>query len=69
MIISSGPNPMAYVLSDYKNSLGCLGQHLFKFDPTSITVHPSSWTKKTVDCGHMGLTFGRGESFLYAFSF
>ncbi len=74
MIISSGVNPMAYVLSDYKDSQGCLGQHFFKFDPTSISVHPSAWIKKTigsfaVNCGHMGLTFGRGESFLYAFSF
>jgi len=46
---------------------------LFKFDPTTITAHPFSWTKKTIgsnttNCGHLGLTFGRGESVMYAFS-
>ena len=46
---------------------------MFKFDPKTITVHPSSWTKKTIgssltNCGHLGLILGRGESFLYAFS-
>jgi len=50
MIISSGPSPMAYVLSDYKES-ACLGQHLYKFDPKIITVHPSAWTKKTTGLG------------------
>ena len=50
MIVSSGPSPMAYVLSDYKES-ACLGQHLYKFDPKIITVHPSAWTKKTTGLG------------------
>ena len=65
---------MAYVLSNYKASSNlCTGQHLFKFDPTTITPHPSSWTKKTTgsntnNCYHLGLTFGRSESVLYAFS-
>jgi hypothetical protein len=65
---------MAYVLSDYYDSTnGCTGQHFFKFDPTTITTHPSSWTKKTIgsdttNCGHLGLTFGGTESMLYAFS-
>jgi hypothetical protein len=71
MIISSGASPMAYVLSDYRSSLSCSGQHLFKFDPTTIAAHPSSWTKITTgtsNCGHLGLTFGRDESILYAFS-
>ena len=73
MVISSGASPMAYVLSNYKTSSLCTGQHLFKFDPTTITTHPSSWTKKTTgsntnNCGHLGLTFGRSESVLYAFS-
>jgi hypothetical protein len=74
MIISSGPTPMAYVLSDYKTSaLSCSGQHFFKFDPKIITVHPSAWTKKTIgsssnNCGHLGLIFGRDESKIYAFS-
>ena len=60
---------MAYVLSNYQDATpSCTGQHLFKFDPTTIT---SSWTKKTIgstNCGHLGLTFGRSESVLYAFS-
>jgi hypothetical protein len=65
---------MAFVLSDYNDfTNGCRGQHLFKFDPITITTHPSSWTKKTTgsstsNCGHLGLTFGRDESMLYAFS-
>ncbi len=62
---------MGYVLSDYKdNNQVCTGQHFFKFDPKTIT---SFWTKKTTgssinNCGHLGLTFGRTESVLYAFS-
>ncbi len=73
MVISSEASRMAYVLSDYKTSSSCTGQHFFKFDPTIITAHLSSWTKKTIgsninNCGHLGLTFGRGESKLYAFS-
>jgi hypothetical protein len=67
MVISSGPSPMAYVLSDFKTSTsGCTGQKLFKFDPTTITAHSSAWIKQTTgstvnNCGHLGLTFGRGE--------
>jgi len=72
MIISSGTTPMAYVLSNYATVASpCTGQHLFKFYPTTITTHPSSWNKKTTgstNCGHLGLTFGRSESMLYAFS-
>jgi hypothetical protein len=72
MVISSGASPMAYVLSNYQSPfLPCTGQHFFKFDPTTFTAHPSSWTKKTTgttNCGHQGLTFGRSESVLYAFS-
>ncbi len=71
MVISSGTSPMAYVLSNYQDEThSCTGQHLFKFDPATIT---SIWTKKTIgsdttNCGHLGLTFGRSESVLYAFS-
>jgi hypothetical protein len=74
IIISSGTSPMAYVLSNYyEPGFLCTGQHLFKFDPTTMTTHPSSWTKKTIgssstNCGHLGLTFGRSESVLYSFS-
>jgi hypothetical protein len=71
MVISSGASPMAYVLSNYRDATpSCTGQHLFKFDPITIT---SYWTKKTTgssttNCGHLGLTFGRDESVLYSFS-
>ena len=45
IIISSGASPMAYVLSNYLDpATSYTDQHLFKFDPTTIT---SSWTKKT----------------------
>ncbi len=66
MVISSGPSPMAYVMSNI-NIAGsaCTGQQLFKFDPTTITAHSSAWIKQTTSntdsCGHLGLTFGRGE--------
>lgn len=64
---------MAFILSNnYDDSIGCEGQHLFKFDPKTFTVHPSSWTYKTIgstdNCNHLGLAFGRDEFFLYAFS-
>jgi hypothetical protein len=61
---------MAYVLSNFKGTT-CTGQHLFKFDPTTTIVHQSAWNKKTTgsNCGHLGLTLGRDESVLYAFSF
>jgi hypothetical protein len=71
MVISSGPSPMAYVLSNFRTSISCTGQQIFKFDPTTITPHSSAWVKQTpgtTDCGHLGLTFGRGELLLYAFS-
>jgi hypothetical protein len=71
MVISSGPSPMAYVLSNFQTSGLCPGQWLFKFDPTAITPHSSAWIKQTTgttNCGHLGLTFGRGEQLLYAFS-
>jgi hypothetical protein len=75
MVLSSGNIPMAYVLTNYPEIGGstCLGQHLFSFDPTTITTHPFSWSKKTIgsnsnNCGHLGLSFGRSESVLYAFS-
>ena len=64
MVISSGPSPMAYVLSNIATSSSCTGQQLFKFDPTTITAHSSAWIKQTTgttNCGHLGLTFGRGE--------
>ena len=58
---------MAYVLSNYVDiTSGCTGQHFFKFDATTIAVHPSAWTLKTIgsdlnNCGHLGLILGRGE--------
>ncbi len=65
MVISSGPSPMAYVLSNFNIAGSCTGQKLFKFDPTTTTAHSSAWIKQTTSstsiCGHLGLTFGRGE--------
>jgi hypothetical protein len=65
MVISSGPSPMAYVLSNF-NTIGCTGQKLFKFDPTTSFSHPSAWVKETIgsnsnNCWYLGLTFGREE--------
>jgi hypothetical protein len=51
MVISSGVSPMAYVLTNaliVSTSITCYGQHLFKFDPKTITSHPSAWIKKTI---------------------
>jgi len=47
---------------------------LFKFDPTTFTAHQSAWSKTTIgstlnNCGHQGLTFGRGEVVLYSLSY
>jgi hypothetical protein len=71
MLISSRPSQMAYVLSNYRSSTSCTGQLLFKFDPKTIAA--SVWSKKTKlsslnNCYHLGLTFGRSETMLYAFS-
>jgi hypothetical protein len=73
MEISSGPSPMAYILSNIRSTSApnlCTGQYLFKIDPIAIA---SAWIKMTSaskgnDCGHLGLTFGRAESVVYAFS-
>ncbi len=73
MLISSGASPMAYVLSNYRGSMtSCNAQHLFKFDPKTFSAS-AIWMKKTVlsggfDCDHLGLVFGRGENFIYAYS-
>jgi hypothetical protein len=46
---------------------------LFKFNPLTFSS-AAVWIKETLlstppdDCGHLGLVFGRSESFLYAFS-
>jgi hypothetical protein len=37
MLISSGPSPMAYILSNYNAGGSCTGQHLFKFDPLTFS--------------------------------
>ena len=62
---------MSYILSNHRNNIdSSKGQHFLKFDPTTFTAHPSAWIKKTTGYyGHLGLTFGRDESLLYAFSF
>jgi hypothetical protein len=73
MLVGSGSAPMAYILSKYQTSLSCTTQHFLKFNPLSFTATPV-WAKKTLkstavdDCSNLGLAFGRGENFLYAFS-
>ena len=69
MLVSSGVSPMAYVLSNYNDS-GGHGQRLFKFDPLTFSNEPV-WKRRTHGTnhyGHLGLVFGRSESFLYSFS-
>ncbi len=68
MVVSSGVAAKAYVLSNY----GSTSQHFIAFDPLTPPTTPI-WAKMTLVTGinyygHLGLTFGRGESFLYAFS-
>ncbi len=68
MVCGSGAAAKAYILSNY----GASSQHLIAFDPLSFSTSPI-WAKKpitalTSSSEHSGLTFGRGESFLYAFS-
>ena len=72
IIVGSGATAKAYVLSNYGTSTSSLTQHFIAFDPLTFSTAPI-WAKKTyaslwVDYGHLGLTFGRGENFLYAFS-
>ncbi len=62
MLLSSEASPMAYVLSDYNDGT-CKGQHFFKLDPLKFS-NSLIWIKKTIgndilNCGHLGLTFGR----------
>ncbi len=73
IVLSSGLAPKAYVLSNYGTSTPPgTSQHLISFDPLSFSTSPI-WAKTTQNSlgnnyGHLGLVFGRGESFLYAFS-
>jgi hypothetical protein len=73
LLVSSGASPMAYVLSKYQGTLSCSTQHFLKFNPLTFSATPI-WAKKTLksafedDCSNLGLAFGRGENFLYAFS-
>jgi len=76
MLISSSVNspPAAFVLS---NLMGpslytCPGQQLFSFDPLLFSSKPT-WFLNTIaaggsTCMHLGLTFGRNENLIYAFS-
>ncbi len=68
MLVSSGNIPMAYILSNIvmTNSL-CNGQRLLKFDPLKFRSTPL-WSYKTDYCENLGLTFGRNEVLLYAYS-
>ncbi len=73
MVLGRGTAAKAYVLSNYRTSTAEISQHLIAFDPLTFSTTPL-WVKMTLvsggsDHAHLGLTFGRGESFLYAFSF
>lgn len=72
LLISGAYPQYAYVLSNDKTSLSCLGNQLFKFNSRIFSSVPI-WSKKTSgstsdNCGHLGLTFGRNEQFLYTIS-
>ncbi len=69
IIISSGSSPTAYVLSKYDQILGsCSGNQVFAFDP--LTVTSAIWAKVTDSCElHSGITFGRDENIVYAYSY
>jgi len=73
LLVSAGSAPMAYVLTKFQTSTLCSSQHFFKFDPLVFSPSPV-WAKKTLvsatasDCLHLGITFGRNEIFIYAFS-
>jgi hypothetical protein len=59
---------MAYVLSHDKNIPSCSYQRLFKFNPLIFSSN-ADWSKRVVSlCGNLGLTFGREEVLLYAYS-
>ena len=40
ILVSSGNNPMAYVLSDINDRSSCTGQRLLKFDPLKFQSTP-----------------------------
>jgi hypothetical protein len=75
MIISSGTSSMAYVLSNKSSDFNsCSAIRLFKFEP-HLSSKMAVWVRETISngypsngCYHLGLVFGRNESFLYAFS-
>ncbi len=73
-MVGSGAAPKAYILSNYKTGPSIeLSQHLMAFDPLTPPTTAPIWAKMTLVtgsayCGHLGLTFGRGESLLYAYS-
>ncbi len=66
---------MAYILSNINTTIPGIdtGQRLFKFDPLTFSSS-ALWSKRTTisgsgnDFGALGLTFGRNQVFLYAFS-
>ncbi len=70
IIISSGSNPAAYLMSLYQPQSGkpCSGNQVFAFNP--LTVASVIWAKKTDSCDwHSGITFGRDENIVYAYSY
>ena len=74
MAISKGPSPKAFVLTMYYDNTAtgvndCQGQIFFSFNP--VTGDPA-WTKDSLggqsSCYNLGLTLGRDDLFLYAYS-
>ncbi len=70
MVAGSGTSAKAYVLSNYGTSTMFISQHLIAFDPLTSPTTAPIWAKMSLanGGGNLGLTFGRGELLLYAFS-
>ena len=72
LLISSDYQKSAYVLSNFNTISTSDSQILYKFDPLTFSSAPI-WSKQTIasssnNWGHLGLTFGRNEKFIYSFS-
>ncbi len=57
-------------MSLYKTVGGsCTGNQVFAFDPITFNSN-AIWAKKTDSCElHSGITFGRDENIVYAYSY
>ncbi len=71
IMISSGSNPTAYLMSLFEPYSGylCSGNQVLAFNPLTVTSN-AIWAKKTDSCKwHSGITFGRDENIIYAYSY